>query len=52
MSIPIQQEKKQLEMEANASKNGKLRVSVALKDVMVDYEGYGPCGLFNIFIVM
>merc|ERR1719474_6724 len=33
-------ERKQREMEANASKNGKLRVSVALKDVMADYEGY------------
>ena len=33
-------ERKQKEMEANASKNGKLRVSVALKDVMADYEGY------------
>jgi len=33
-------EKKQKEMEENASKNGKLRVSVALKDVMQDYEGY------------
>jgi len=31
---------KQRKMEESASKDGKLRVSVALKDVMADYEGY------------